>query len=65
MEENFEKSLMNITFLTHYIGYEKAAELAKYAYKNKLNIKEAVLDKGIFTKDEIEDILKNNLIKEK
>lgn len=64
MEENFEKSLMNITFLTHYIGYEKAAELAKYAYENKLNIKEAVLDKGIFTKDEIEDILKNNLIKE-
>ena len=46
------------------IGYEKAAELAKYAYENRLNIKEAILDKGIFTKDEIEDILKNNLIKE-
>ena len=64
MEENFEKSLMNVTFLTPYIGYEKAAELAKYAYENRLNIKEAILDKGIFTKDEIEDILKNNLIKE-
>ena len=43
MEEYLRRSLMLVTCLTPHIGYEKAAEAAKYAHKNGISLKEAVL----------------------
>lgn len=42
IDENLEKSLMNITKLTPKIGYDKAAKIAKYAKKHHLTLKEAL-----------------------
>lgn len=41
-----ENSLMLVTALNPHIGYEKAAEIAKLAYKNKMSLKEAALQSG-------------------
>ena len=41
IKENLDKSLMLVTALSPYIGYDKAADLAKYAYKKGLSLREA------------------------
>lgn len=41
IEENLDKSLMLVTSLSPLIGYDKAAELAKFAHKNNLSLREA------------------------
>ncbi len=43
--ELLDKSLMLVTALAPEIGYDKAAEIAKYAHKNGLTLKQAALDK--------------------
>lgn len=42
LEQNLDASLMNITKLAPKIGYDKAAEIAKYARENNLPLKEAL-----------------------
>lgn len=44
-------SLMLVTALNPYIGYDKAAEIAKYAHKNNLSLKESALKFGIKEED--------------
>ncbi|MBQ0097653.1 MAG: class II fumarate hydratase [Oscillospiraceae bacterium] len=56
MKENLDKSLMLVTCLTPKIGYEKAAQIAKYAHENSLTLKEAVLKLEVMSKEEF-DIL--------
>ncbi len=41
IEENLEKSLMLVTSLSPHIGYDKASNIAKYAYENKLTLRDA------------------------
>jgi aspartate ammonia-lyase len=55
--ELVEQSLMLGTALTDYIGYEKAAELAKQAYAERKTIREVVLEKGIMGEEELEKVL--------
>jgi aspartate ammonia-lyase len=55
--ELVEQSLMLGTALTDYIGYEKAAELAKQAYAERKTIREVVLEKGIMGEAELEKVL--------
>lgn len=38
---NLENSLMTVTALNPYIGYDNSAKLAKYAHENKMNLFEA------------------------
>ncbi|HCM88299.1 MULTISPECIES: class II fumarate hydratase [Vagococcus] len=52
MAEGVNRSLMLVTALSPYIGYEKCAEVAKYAHKNKLSLKEAVLQLEYATEKE-------------
>lgn len=47
-----EQNLMLVTALNRHIGYDKAAAIAKYAHKNKLNLKEAAVTLGYVTEDE-------------
>ena len=52
------KSLMLVTALNPYIGYEKAAEIAKYAHKNGLTLKEAAIQKKILTEEQFDQYIK-------
>ena len=52
MKEYLDRSLMLVTCLTPEIGYDKAAEAAKYAHKNGITLKESVVGKGLLTEEE-------------
>ncbi len=54
IRENLEKSLMLVTALNPKIGYEKAAEVAKMAYRENITLKEAVVALGYLTGEEFE-----------
>ena len=43
---------MLVTALNKYIGYDKAAEVAKKAYKEELTLKESILSLGYLTEEE-------------
>jgi len=47
LKKNVNESLMLVTALNPYIGYDKAATIAKYAHKEKLTLKESALKHGI------------------
>jgi fumarate hydratase class II len=46
---HLNSSLMLITALNSHIGYDKAAEIAKYAHKNNLTLRESALHLGLVT----------------
>jgi fumarate hydratase class II len=52
-----EQSLALATALNPIIGYAKAAEISKEAYKKGKTIKEIVREKGIIASDKIDDVL--------
>jgi fumarate hydratase class II len=52
LEKNLNNSLMLITALNSKIGYEKAAEIAKSAYKNDTTLKEEAVKSGYLTAEE-------------
>ena len=52
MKEYLDRSLMLVTCLTPKIGYDKAAQAAKYAHKNGITLKESVVGKGLLTEAE-------------
>lgn len=55
---NVEHSLMLVTALNPYIGYEKAAAIAKLAYKENLILKEAAIKTGYVSEDEYDQWVK-------
>ena len=54
LKENLEKSLMLITALNPYIGYDNASKIAKYAYKNNKTLKESAVELGFLTASEFD-----------
>ncbi|BAR91861.1 class II fumarate hydratase [Blattabacterium cuenoti] len=54
IKEFLDKSLMLVTALNTHIGYEKSAEIAKYAYENNSTLKEEAIRLGYLTVDEFE-----------
>ena len=46
IQHNLEQSLMLVTALNPHIGYDKAAEIAKYAHKKNTTLKAAALELG-------------------
>ncbi|AZV58904.1 aspartate ammonia-lyase [Clostridium sp. AWRP] len=60
-EENCKKNLENstalVTALVHYIGYDKASELAKKSLKNHKTIKEILYEEKILPKEKIDEII--------
>mgnify|MGYP002527876669 FL=1 len=54
IKKNLQNSLMLVTALNTHIGYEKAAEIAKLAYKNGTTLKEEVLGLGYVTEEEFD-----------
>ncbi|MEQ8938760.1 MAG: lyase family protein, partial [Gammaproteobacteria bacterium] len=51
---NLDNSLMLVTALNTKIGYEKAAEIAKTAYKNGTTLKEEAVNLGYVTAEEFD-----------
>ncbi len=52
-----EKSLSMCTSLNPYIGYEKAAELAKEAFKSGKTIRELCIEKNVLPEDQLAEAL--------
>ncbi|KAF0823976.1 class II fumarate hydratase [Cytobacillus firmus] len=50
-----ERSLMLVTALNPHIGYEKAAEIAKLAFRENITLKEAALKTGYITEEQYEN----------
>ncbi|WP_324825285.1 aspartate ammonia-lyase [Sinanaerobacter sp. ZZT-01] len=55
--ELLEKSVGVVTVLCPYIGYKKAAELAKASLKNEIPVRVLVQEEGILKSEELERIL--------
>ncbi len=56
MDSNLHNSLMLVTALNPYIGYENAAKTAKYAYKNNISLKEACTTLGFLTEEKFDEV---------
>lgn len=56
MKNNLHNSLMLVTALNPYIGYENAAETAKYAYKNNISLREACVTLGFLNEEKFDEV---------
>ena len=56
MQSNLESSLMLVTALNPYIGYENAAKVAKLAYKENITLKEACVKLGLLSKEKFDEV---------
>ena len=54
LDANLKNSLMLVTALNPYIGYENAAKIAKTAHKEGTTLKEAAIASGLLTEEEFE-----------
>ena len=56
MRHNLHNSLMLVTALNPYIGYENAAKTAKKAYKENISLKEACVALGFLTEAQFDEV---------
>ena len=56
MHHNLHNSLMLVTALNPYIGYENAAKTAKKAYKENISLKEACVQLGFLTAERFDEV---------
>ena len=58
MSQNLHNSLMIVTALNPYIGYEKAAAVAKRAFTNNISLREACVELGFLTAEEFDRLVR-------
>lgn len=56
MHHNLHNSLMLVTALNPYIGYENAAKTAKKAYKDNISLKEACVELEFLTAEKFDEV---------
>ncbi len=56
MHHNLHNSLMLVTALNPYIGYENAAKTAKKAYKDNISLKQACVELGFLTEEKFDEV---------
>ncbi len=56
MHENLHRSLMLVTALNPYIGYENAAKTAKKAFQDNISLKEACVALGFLTEEKFDEV---------
>ena len=56
MHDNLYNSLMLVTALNPYIGYENGAKTAKKAFKDNISLKEACLELGFLTEEQFDKV---------
>ena len=66
---NILNSVTLVTCLNPILGYEKSSAIAKEALKTNKRVYDIILEQGLFTKEELEELLKpenmvSNLIKD-
>jgi fumarate hydratase class II len=54
IREHLDQSLMLVTALNPYIGYEKAAKISRTAYQEDISLREAALKLGFLTADQFD-----------
>ncbi|TGK99495.1 class II fumarate hydratase [Leptospira levettii] len=60
IQSNLENSLMLVTALNPYLGYDKAAKIAKLAYRENRSLKEAGIQLGFLTAEQFDTWVKPN-----
>jgi fumarate hydratase class II len=58
IDDKLRRSLMLVTALNPICGYDNAAKIAKYAYKNNTTLREAAVELGILTGEQFDDAIK-------
>lgn len=58
MKHNLHNSLMLVTALNPYIGYDNAAKTAKKAHKENISLKEACVSLGFLTAEKFDEVFK-------
>ncbi len=58
IEKHLENSLMLVTALNPYIGYDNAAKIAKKAYAENKTLKEAAVELGILTAEQFDEYVR-------
>ena len=58
MSQNLHNSLMLVTCLNPYIGYENAAKVAQKAYKEGTSLRDACVALGFLTAEEVDKVFK-------
>lgn len=58
IQKHLNNSLMLVTALNPYIGYDNAAKIAKHAYKTGKTLKEAAIELGILTAEQFDQYVK-------
>ena len=56
MHHNLHNSLMLVTALNPYIGYENAAKTAKKAFKDNISLKDACVELGFLTAERFDEV---------
>ena len=56
MQHNLHNSLMLVTALNPYIGYENAAKTAKLAYRENISLKEACVRLGFLSAERFDEV---------
>ncbi len=56
MYHNLHNSLMLVTALNPYIGYENAAKTAKKAYKDNISLRQACVELGFLTEEKFDEV---------
>ncbi len=62
MKQNLTQSLMLVTALNPYIGYENAAKTAKKAYRENISLKEACVALGFLTPERFDEVFHPELM---
>jgi len=57
IEKNLKNSLMLVTALNNFIGYDKAAQIAKKAYDENISLKESALTLNFLSEEEFDEIV--------
>ncbi|NIA02465.1 MAG: aspartate ammonia-lyase, partial [Nitrospirae bacterium] len=57
IEKELEESLCNATVLVPYIGYQETSEIVQSALKNNRTIREELLERKLYTKAELRELL--------
>ena len=56
MHQNLHNSLMLVTALNPYIGYENAAKTAKLAFSENISLKDACVKLGFLTPERFDEV---------
>jgi len=62
LKEHMSRSVGIVTALNPFIGYENASSVAKEAYSTNKSVTEIVLERGLLTKEELDEILKPEVL---